>query len=91
MKCHETRILKQLQIDIGVSVFPQDLNQLQQHRQLIASGQIGQQVDHVLKAVMVEINNSEDSKLWLKKMVDLVQVQEKNTIHVILNLVQVSF
>ena len=62
MKCRENRILKQLQIDIEVSVFPQDLNQLQQHRQLIASGQIGQPVDHVLKPVMVDAKNTQDIK-----------------------------
>lgn len=53
------------------------------HSQLIASGQFGQQVDHVLKAVMVDSKNTQDIKQYLKVMVDIVQVQMQNIIRVI--------
>ena len=42
--------------------------------QLIVSGQAGQQVDHVLKLVEVDYKNLQEIKLYLKAMVDLVQV-----------------
>ena len=77
--------LIQLQIKISVNI-QQDLNH--QH-QLIVNGQIGKQVDYVLKPVMVDAKNTQDIKQYLKVMVDLVQVQMKNTLSVILEYAQV--
>ena len=49
----------------------------------IASGQTGHQAVHVLKVVAVDPKNLLEIKRYLKVMVDLVQVQMKNLIHVI--------
>ena len=58
----------------------------------IASGQTGHQAVHVLKVVAVDPKNLLEIKRYLKVMVDLVQVQMKNLIHVIhKTALQVSF
>ena len=59
---------------------------------LIVSGLAGQQVDHVLKVVVVGHKSLQEPKLSLKVMVDLVQAQAKKQILVIRKTVpQVSF
>ena len=48
------------------------------HFQLIVSGQDGEQLDLVLKLVVVEPKDEQEPKLGMKGMVDLVMDQVKN-------------
>ena len=59
--------------------------------QLIACGQVGRPVDHVLKAVIEDNKNIQDTKQEMKGMADIVQVLQLKTNGAIRNLVQVRF
>ena len=59
--------------------------------QLIVCGQVGRSVDHVLKVVIEDNNNIQDTKQEMNIMADIVQVLQLEMNGAICNLVQVRF